>query len=135
MKNCLTQQKASFFNLTDIFNIGSRTLQMLMGGKLFFFYLQYDIYANIRISVLRKQRPVLFQTPSISLYRHLLKYLNKTLIRQRQPLFNICTTRLRYSRLWLSAATTSISRGDAAPRPSSIAREICFCLKIFGRMI
>jgi len=44
MKNCLTQQNASFFNLADIFNIRSNALQTLMDGFMSFFLdLQDDI--------------------------------------------------------------------------------------------
>jgi hypothetical protein len=46
MKNCLAQRKVSFFNLSDIFNIGSNALQTLMGGKLFFSFLIYRMISK-----------------------------------------------------------------------------------------
>jgi hypothetical protein len=47
MKNCLAQQKVSFFDFADIFNIGSNALQTLMGGKLFFSFLIYKMISML----------------------------------------------------------------------------------------
>jgi len=38
-KRHLTQQKLSFFDLADIFNIRRSAVQMFMGGRLFFSFL------------------------------------------------------------------------------------------------
>jgi hypothetical protein len=53
-------RSANAFPFSDILNIENSRLQMFMDRKqpsFFFFDLQYDIYINIRISVLSKQRP------------------------------------------------------------------------------
>ena len=43
MGECFAQRKTSFFNLADIFNIGSSALQTLMEGKLLFPFLIYSM--------------------------------------------------------------------------------------------